>query len=202
MVADLNFTMPGSQFTLHKISAHLYRQFCTVFSPFCLVFLWHIFFFFPGATPSGDDEYLCTSVKVKDLDPKNKLWIVKFSAIVSGNRAHHMILSKCEHPPKMEGEIYDCRHHQMCLDQSKILFAWAKHADPTEVPVDVGFSLDKEDSLVLQVICNSGLYIFQNPLPSSSPILCDYCYYLELNLINFFLGYTNFIIKKKNISLH
>ena len=90
----------------------------------------------------------------------------------------------------------------MCLDQSKILFAWAKHADPTEVPVDVGFSLDKEDSLVLQVICNSGLYIFQNPLPSSSPILCDYCYYLELNLINFFLGYTNFIIKKKNISLH
>jgi len=105
----------------------------------------------PGAQPRSKDEYLCTSVRMKTLSPDAKMWILRFSAVTTGNRAHHMILSKCRNPVKNEGEIYDCRHHQTCLDQSKILFAWAKHADPTELPFGVAFDTDIDDHLVLQV---------------------------------------------------
>ena len=81
-----------------------------------------------------------------------------------------MILSKCKKPKKTGfGDTWDCQHHAMCNDQveedftsqkysffvstnqSKIMFAWAKHAQPTEVPNDVGFSLQPDEYLVLQV---------------------------------------------------
>ena len=105
-----------------------------------------------GAKPATNDAYLCTALKVNDLKPSTKLWIIKFGALTIGNRAHHMILSRCRAPHQVgEGDIYDCSHHQLCQDQSKILFAWAKHAEPTELPADVGFALDSEDYLVLQV---------------------------------------------------
>ena len=48
--------------------------------------------------------------------------------------------------------MWDCRHHHICYDESKILFAWAKHAEPTELPQDVGFALADDDHLVLQVV--------------------------------------------------
>ena len=32
------------------------------------------------------------------------------------------------------------------------MFAWAKHAQPTELPNDVGFSLQPDEYLVLQVL--------------------------------------------------
>jgi hypothetical protein len=50
-----------------------------------------------------------------------------------------------------EGDQWDCRHHHMCRDESKILFAWAKHAPATTVPENVGFALAEDDHLVLQV---------------------------------------------------
>ena len=41
------------------------------------------------------------------------------------------------------------------------MFAWAKHAQPTEVPDDVGFSLQPDEYLVLQVrVQQSTLIIF------------------------------------------
>ena len=83
------------------------------------------------------------------------IWAVSFSALGqegAGIRAHHMILSKCKEPKKKGyGETWDCRHHAMCNDQSKIMFAWAKHAQPTKLPQDVGFTLQQDDYLVLQV---------------------------------------------------
>jgi hypothetical protein len=108
-------------------------------------------FTMPGAKPSEKDDYLCTSMAMKGLSTR-KLYIERFTALASGNRAHHMILSKCKHPVK-EGvrEIYDCRHHAMCLDQSKIMFAWAKHAEPTKLPQDVAFDIEEDDFMVLQV---------------------------------------------------
>ena len=88
-----------------------------------------------------------------------------------------MILSKCKKPKKTGfGDTWDCQHHAMCNDQvekdftsrkysffvstnqSKIMFAWAKHAQPTEVPNDVGFSLQPDEYLVLQVC--SKIYFF------------------------------------------
>ena len=40
----------------------------------------------------------------------------------------------------------------MCRDSSKIMFAWAKHAQPTQLPEDVGFQLEEDDYIVLQVL--------------------------------------------------
>ena len=49
------------------------------------------------------------------------------------------------------GATWDCAHHAMCRDSSKIMFAWAKHAQPTQLPEDVGFQLEEDDYIVLQV---------------------------------------------------
>ena len=50
--------------------------------------------------------------------------------------------------------------------QSKIMFAWAKHAQPTELPNDVGFSLQPDEYLVLQVLASSSNFIFDPHLPT------------------------------------
>ena len=50
------------------------------------------------------------------------------------------------------GATWDCAHHAMCRDSSKIMFAWAKHAQPTQLPEDVGFQLEEDDYIVLQVL--------------------------------------------------
>ena len=49
----------------------------------------------PGARPSKADDYICTGMRVRDLAPA-KLWATKFEAIAAGNRAHHMIISRCK----------------------------------------------------------------------------------------------------------
>ena len=48
-----------------------------------------------GVKPNKNDDYICTGVKVKELAP-TKLWVTSFEAISSGNKAHHMIISKCK----------------------------------------------------------------------------------------------------------
>ena len=60
-------------------------------------------------------------------------------------------------------QVYDCLHWLpkntfVFPRQSKIMFAWAKHAQPTELPDDVGFSLQPDEYLVLQVCCTT-IYI-------------------------------------------
>merc|ERR1719220_2604145 len=81
----------------------------------------------PGVNPSKDDDYLCTGVSIGDLSPDKTVYAVSFSALGQdgpGIKAHHMILSKCKKPKKTGfGETWDCQHHAMCNDQSKIMFA-------------------------------------------------------------------------------
>ena len=102
--------------------------------------------------PNKEDDYICTGLRVSDLAPAKSLWATKFEAVSQGNRAHHMIISKCKAPVKTKAEAtWDCAHHAMCSDSSKIMFAWAKHAQPTKLPGDVGFQLEEDDYIVLQV---------------------------------------------------
>ena len=102
--------------------------------------------------PSKEDDYICTGVSLAELAPNKNLWVTKFEAVSQGNRAHHMIISRCKVPVKTKhGATWDCAHHAMCKDSSKIMFAWAKHAQPTELPPDVGFQLEPDDFIVLQV---------------------------------------------------
>lgn len=106
----------------------------------------------PGVRPNKEDDYICTGLRVSDLAPAKSLWATKFEAVSQGNRAHHMIISKCKAPVKTKAEAtWDCAHHAMCKDSSKIMFAWAKHAQPTVLPPDVGFQLEADDFIVLQV---------------------------------------------------
>merc|ERR1719348_2712737 len=105
----------------------------------------------PGARPKQDDDYLCTGAKVEDIEKQHSLYAVEFNSILDGG-VHHMMVNKCKRPRRMkEGEIWDCRHHAVCDGETKIMFAWAKHAAPTQLPPDVGFKLEKDDYLVLQV---------------------------------------------------
>ena len=46
-----------------------------------------------GAQPGQADEYLCTSLKLSDLAPNKKLWIIKFAALTTGNRKEFIKLS-------------------------------------------------------------------------------------------------------------
>ncbi|TRY67348.1 hypothetical protein TCAL_12467 [Tigriopus californicus] len=106
-----------------------------------------------GAVPTINDDYMCQAFEIKNvLENKCRIYITQFDANANAQRAHHMILQKCRRPLKREGEIWNCLHHSMCDDQSKIMYAWAKDAPPTALPPDVGFSLDADDGfLVLQV---------------------------------------------------
>ena len=105
----------------------------------------------PGVRPQKADDYICTGFRVKDMAP-TKIWATSFEAISTGNRAHHMIISRCKAPVKTQYmATWDCAHHAMCQDSSKIMFAWAKHAQPTKLPEDVGFELAPDDYIVLQV---------------------------------------------------
>ena len=75
-----------------------------------------------------------------------------------------VIFPRCKSPVKASvGSTWDCRHHAMCKDSSKIMFAWAKHAEPTKLPGEVGFQLEKTDWLVLQVSIDAVLSSFSLP---------------------------------------
>eukprot|EP00095_Tigriopus_kingsejongensis_P003105 maker-scaffold428_size174301-snap-gene-0.22 protein:Tk03105 transcript:maker-scaffold428_size174301-snap-gene-0.22-mRNA-1 annotation:"af109920_1alpha-amidating enzyme precursor 2" len=106
-----------------------------------------------GAKPNQNDDYLCQAFPIKKLlKAKTRVYITGYDANASADKAHHMILQKCKKPIKKDGEIWNCLHHTMCDDQSKIMYAWAKDAPPTQLPQNVGFSLDGNDGyLVLQV---------------------------------------------------
>ena len=65
--------------------------------------------------PSKEDDYICTGVSLAELAPNKNLWVTKFEAVSQGNRAHHMIISRCKNPVKTKPEAtWDCAHHAMC----------------------------------------------------------------------------------------
>ncbi|CAI9730823.1 peptidylglycine alpha-amidating monooxygenase-like [Octopus vulgaris] len=102
----------------------------------------------PGARPSKDDEYLCTSKKLS----KETNYIVKFESLSDAVIAHHIILFGCPEPLTVGG-IWSCG--TICKrNEAKILYAWAKNADPAKLPCNVGFHIGKGSnisSLVMQV---------------------------------------------------
>ncbi|CAH1796518.1 unnamed protein product [Owenia fusiformis] len=103
----------------------------------------------PGIVPPSDDYYVCTSVPVPYTDEE---YVVKFEAQATGDIAHHMLLFGCVDGPASDEEHWECG--QTCKGGSNIMFAWAKNAEPKELPKDVGFKIGGPNGvkhLVLQV---------------------------------------------------
>ena len=111
----------------------------------------------PGARPSKEDDYLCSSFDVSALsqaaDKNTVLHVTGFVPSADADKAHHMLLYTCDNPGKPPGEVYDCMHHSLCKGGQGIMFAWAKNAPPTTLPQEVSFSVDPrvKKYLVLQV---------------------------------------------------
>uniref|UniRef100_UPI00398E6176 peptidyl-glycine alpha-amidating monooxygenase B isoform X2 n=1 Tax=Pristiophorus japonicus TaxID=55135 RepID=UPI00398E6176 len=105
----------------------------------------------PGVTPLMSDSYFCTVVPVP---PGQKSYIVDFKPHASMDTAHHMLLFGCSMPATNE-DYWDCgSRYGTCLDEAKIMYAWARNAPPTILPADVGFRVGGNTDInyiVLQV---------------------------------------------------
>ncbi|XP_067885874.1 peptidyl-glycine alpha-amidating monooxygenase B isoform X4 [Heterodontus francisci] len=105
----------------------------------------------PGVTPLMSDSYFCTFVPVP---PGQKSYIVDFKPRASMETAHHMLLFGCSMPATNE-DYWDCgSRYGTCLDEAKIMYAWARNAPPTQLPADVGFRVGGNTDInyiVLQV---------------------------------------------------
>ncbi len=108
----------------------------------------------PGSEPKGKDSYICSGFEVNDLvGEDNPIFMTKFEPVHAvAERAHHMILYTCDGVPG--SKLWDCGHHRVCGSGSPgIVYAWAKNADPTVLPPDVSFEIDRRRHkyFVLQV---------------------------------------------------
>ncbi|XP_016403920.1 peptidyl-glycine alpha-amidating monooxygenase isoform X3 [Sinocyclocheilus rhinocerous] len=105
----------------------------------------------PGVIPTESDSYYCMAVPV----PTSwEAYIVDFVPHASMDTAHHMILYGCKTPYATQG-YWDCgKELGTCLDQAKIMYAWARNAPPTKLPKDVGFKVGGDTRInyfVLQI---------------------------------------------------
>ncbi|XP_067839014.1 peptidyl-glycine alpha-amidating monooxygenase B isoform X2 [Heptranchias perlo] len=105
----------------------------------------------PGVTPVMSDSYFCTVVPVP---PGQKSYIVDFKPHASMDTAHHMLLFGCSMPATNE-DYWNCGGgYGTCLDEAKIMYAWARNAPPTQLPTGVGFRVGGNTGInyiVLQV---------------------------------------------------
>ncbi|GAB6032429.1 hypothetical protein CHUAL_011067 [Chamberlinius hualienensis] len=102
----------------------------------------------PGVKPRKNDDYLCTA---KPVNAK-EAYIVKMEAKADSSKAHHILLFACSFYVTNK-EYWECGEGFYCPNM-KILFAWAKNAQPTTLPDNVGFRIGSDNNvnfLVLQV---------------------------------------------------
>ncbi|CAG0902557.1 unnamed protein product [Darwinula stevensoni] len=100
----------------------------------------------PGAHPSEEDSYICTSWL---SEMEDTVYITKFEPLASADVVHHMLVFLCS-DAKSPGTKWDCGHHQTC-EESKIMFAWAKNAPPLTLPPDVGFRVTPGSYITVQI---------------------------------------------------
>lgn len=108
----------------------------------------------PGAHPTKNDDYLCSSFDVSNMTGgMEPVHVTGFVPHAKANKAHHMLLYTCGEPNREPGVVYDCLHHSMCRSQQSIMFAWAKNAPATSLPQGVSFTVNPKVAryLVLQI---------------------------------------------------
>ncbi|KAF6028885.1 PAM [Bugula neritina] len=87
----------------------------------------------PNLRPSVEDYYVCTSIKVP-----SETYITQYEALADAGTAHHILLFGCDEPFSYDSS-WECG--ATCKKRSSIMFAWAKNADPTKLPPDVGYHI-------------------------------------------------------------
>ncbi len=60
----------------------------------------------PGAEPKRADEYFCTAFDLGKLTGGRRVYATAFDARATADRAHHLIVEKCQLPFKEEGQIW------------------------------------------------------------------------------------------------
>uniref|UniRef100_A0A1I8FW88 peptidylglycine monooxygenase n=1 Tax=Macrostomum lignano TaxID=282301 RepID=A0A1I8FW88_9PLAT len=104
----------------------------------------------PGATPTHDDSYLCSSTKVP-ANAGKELYIVGFQALSDMSVAHHVLLYGCQRPQVEPGKVGDCGG--ICSSGgSKIVYAWARNAPELRLPANTGFVIGGASSIQYIVI--------------------------------------------------
>eukprot|EP00731_Ephydatia_muelleri_P016753 Em0009g1177a len=85
--------------------------------------------------PAKHNDYWCVGVKLPSTDS----YIVKYEPLADPKVAHHMLLYGCKKPHLTTGS-WPCQGgDQICSDQTRFLFAWAKGAEGISMPEGVGF---------------------------------------------------------------
>eukprot|EP00062_Callorhinchus_milii_P008604 gi/632951475/ref/XP_007891314.1/ PREDICTED: peptidyl-glycine alpha-amidating monooxygenase isoform X4 [Callorhinchus milii] len=105
----------------------------------------------PGVTPVVSDSYFCMSVPVPF---GQKSYIVDFQPHANMDTAHHMLLFGCKLPATNDNYWACGNRYGTCLDEAKIMYAWARNAPPTRLPAGVGFRVGGNSGInyiVLQV---------------------------------------------------
>uniref|UniRef100_A0A1I8GTK7 Peptidylglycine monooxygenase n=1 Tax=Macrostomum lignano TaxID=282301 RepID=A0A1I8GTK7_9PLAT len=104
----------------------------------------------PGAAPTHDDSYLCSSTKVP-ANAGKELYIVGFQALSDMSVAHHVLLYGCQRPQVEPGKVGDCGG--ICSSGgSKIVYAWARNAPELRLPANTGFVIGGASSIQYIVI--------------------------------------------------
>ncbi|XP_026154050.1 peptidyl-glycine alpha-amidating monooxygenase B isoform X1 [Mastacembelus armatus] len=105
----------------------------------------------PGVVPAGSDTYLCIAFPVPT---SRDAYIVDFIPHATMDTVHHMLLFGCQ-TPISTNSYWDCGGAQgTCEDEPSIMYAWARNAQPTKLPKDVGFKVGKNSEMpyfVLQI---------------------------------------------------
>ncbi|XP_049594405.1 peptidyl-glycine alpha-amidating monooxygenase B isoform X2 [Syngnathus scovelli] len=107
----------------------------------------------PGVIPVKSDTYLCMSFPVPTTG-SHAAYVVDFMPQASMNTVHHMLLFSCKTPVSITN-YWDCGTTRgTCVDETSILYAWARNAPPTNLPKDVGFEVGRNSGVsyfVLQI---------------------------------------------------
>ncbi|XP_037121689.1 peptidyl-glycine alpha-amidating monooxygenase B isoform X3 [Syngnathus acus] len=107
----------------------------------------------PGVIPVKSDTYLCMSFPVPTTGSR-AAYVVDFMPQASMNTVHHMLLFGCKTPVSITN-YWDCGTTRgTCVDETSILYAWARNAPPTNLPKDVGFEVGRNSGVsyfVLQI---------------------------------------------------
>ena len=108
----------------------------------------------PGAQPTRKDDYLCSVFSLKNLE-RTKLYFTGFDVNANLTNVGYVGIFRCNNPSVEEGAVYSCRNTETFLEyachSSYFMFDWGRYAGPMSLPEDVGFELDGDNYLIMQV---------------------------------------------------
>ena len=110
----------------------------------------------PGAQPRRNDDYLCAGLSLKNLS-RPKLYFTGFDVNANTTTVSHVKFYRCKGASAnlLEGAVYSCRNTDAFLEyvchSSYFIFNWGRDAGPLSLPENVGFEVDRDDHLIMQV---------------------------------------------------